>query len=400
MEFRIGTRIRLAKNKLKELFLEKDIRTNTPLLIGILIITLGLLGLYLRFRLISYTNGDYTVYISNWYDHLKAHGFSGFKDEFANYNFPYLFLLYLATILPLGKLFAVKLISIIFDIVLTYGVYQIIKYYSKSTTLSILGASAIFFLPTVFINSAYWGQTDAIYTSFILLSFLSLLNGRFQKAWLLFGVAFAFKMQAIFFAPVLVYIWFKGKGQWHDPLIALGTFIVLSIPPVFAGRGIVSCLTVYAHQYGFQPSLSANVPNFYYWLPQNQYSIINGVGVIFAVALTLMLTLVSIMRLKYTSRNLLALTAYMAIVIPYILPQMHDRYFFLFEVITIILAALNPRYVFAIIAMQFVTLNVYMKTLFGSVTMPFNTLAIVTLSLVSVFTYLFIVRLCEKNTQH
>ena len=367
-----------------------NIRDNQKLLKYTVVAVLLLIGVYIRIRLIPGINGDYTIYISNWYDHLKNNGFAGFKDNFANYNFPYLFLLYIGTLLPIPKLLIVKLIAIAFDFLLALGVYKLVSIVTKSKTRAIFALLLALFLPTVLVNAAYWGQTDVIYTSFIVFTLAALFTGHYRIMWLIFGVAIAFKLQAIFFAPVLAYVWFKKKGVWWAPFITLGAFIALSIPPVFAGKSLKDSLGVYVNQYGFEPLLSANVPNFYYWLPQNYYEVINGSGVLFAVAITIIITYAAILRMKYNTNNILFFAMLMAAVIPYILPQMHDRYFFMLEIFLVILAMVNKKFIVPAIIMQGVTILVYAKTLFGYKELPFSILAGVVTILVVFFIYYFV----------
>lgn len=367
-----------------------DIRDNPKALRYGVIFAVALIGVYLRYRLLPGINGDYTIYISNWYDHLHTYGFAGFKDNFANYNFPYLFFLYIATILPIPKLLAVKLISVLFDFILVAGVYKLVKIITKSELRSVFAGLLVFLLPTVFINSAYWGQTDAIYTSFLIFSLVALLSGRYKIMWLLFGVALSFKLQAIFLIPVFAFAWYKKKGEWWGPAISALTFIGLSIPPMLAGRSLKDCLSVYANQYGFEPLLSAHVPNFYYWLPQEYYSVINGAGILFAVAVTILVTYLAIVKMKYSPLGIIFLAAFSAVLIPYILPQMHDRYFYIFEVLLVVLSTIRRRFIPMAITMQAVTLVVYTKTLFGYKEVPFSILAAAVSVLLIFFIFYFV----------
>ena len=52
-------------------------------------------------------------------------------------------------------------------------------------------------LPSVFFNSAYWAQCDAIYSFFLLLCVACLMKKRELPAFFCAAVAFQFKLQAI-----------------------------------------------------------------------------------------------------------------------------------------------------------------------------------------------------------
>lgn len=63
---------------------------------------------------------------------------------------------------------AIKLASIIFDFVGAFWVYKIVQLVYPKGQKALLAFIILLFTPTVFINSAYWGQCDMIYTSFLL----------------------------------------------------------------------------------------------------------------------------------------------------------------------------------------------------------------------------------------
>jgi len=71
-------------------------------------------------------------------------------------------------------------------------------------------------------NSGVWGQCDSIYATFCAASLVSLVRGRPWAASAWFGVAFAFKLQAIFLLPVLVGVLLVSRrsgrcgARWRD----------------------------------------------------------------------------------------------------------------------------------------------------------------------------------------
>jgi len=363
---------------------QNDPRDNAKLISFLGVASLIVFALILRWKLSPVVNSDYALYYIPWYDHLKQDGLAGFRESFANYNFPYLFLMFLATLLPLGKVVAIKLISIVFDFVLAYAVYRIVELITKSKARGAIGFFGLLFLPTVFLNSSLWGQCDSIYVSFVMLSLPMLLKGRHRLTWVLFGVAFTFKLQAIFFLPVLMYVWLKKKGDWKNPLLVIPTFILLSIPPVLFGQPIKEALTVYARQYGYQPILAANTPNMQYWLPQGMFDIFNSAGLAFSAAIVGACILFSLRYIKYSKKNLLWMTTFFLLLLPYILPQMHDRYFYGFEVMTLLLTILSPKLLWLTGIVQLITVSVYAGFIMDGSRLPFSVLAV---ALFGVFVY-------------
>jgi Gpi18-like mannosyltransferase len=66
------------------------------------------LAFTLRVSLYHVETSDYTAFLSQWYDFIQTHGgFAALKYNFSNYNTPYLYLLALATYLPIPKLVAI-----------------------------------------------------------------------------------------------------------------------------------------------------------------------------------------------------------------------------------------------------------------------------------------------------
>jgi len=356
------------------------------------IIMAGLLGilalsLLLRLKLYGFITADYIGFLSPWYDTLKSQGLHAFSTNFANYNFPYLFLLFLTTLLPVSKLLAIKLISIVFDYLLAGSVYLIIKTLTNNQTKALIAAVICLFLPTVFINSSLWGQCDAIYTSFALLSFWAILKNRWSLAWTLFGVALAFKLQAIFFFPVIALGWIHKKGEWYSPAWGAVSFLFLSLPPILFGRSLSSTMSVYLNQYGAQPQLTSNAPTIYSWFPAQLSGFLTPASLIFAAALLLCLFLACYVLVVYNKAILPLILSSFLLLFPFILPQMHERYFFMFEISVLILAILRPGFVWVLVVSQVITLASYMPFLVGQTIIPLQYLSLGTLLMLVYLVY-------------
>src|SRR4051812_44008055 len=92
------------------------------------------LAVSLRLSLFRFQSGDYVSHLGLWYDYIQTHGgFSALRDNFSNYTPPYLYLMWLATKLPVQKLYAIKLIAVPFDFLLAFIVLLItrLKYQNK-----------------------------------------------------------------------------------------------------------------------------------------------------------------------------------------------------------------------------------------------------------------------------
>ena len=163
-------------------------------------------GLALRFCMLPYTSGDWTFYLKPWTDRLAAEGFSALGGDFYNYTPLYMYVLYLFTALGLPVWTSVKIFSIGFDVVLAVLAGLLACQLTGRKGLGIVGYGAVLLAPTVAANSALWGQCDSIYAACIFACFYQLLRGRTNSGTVLFGVAFALKLQTLFLLPF--YKWF------------------------------------------------------------------------------------------------------------------------------------------------------------------------------------------------
>ncbi len=307
-----------------------------------------------------------------------------------------------------------------FDGVLGLFTYLILNLKYKRSYASIIGALVIVFAPTIFINSAAWGQCDAIYTAFCLGSLYFLLKERPAWACIFFGLAISFKLQAIFFLPVLLILLLRRKLPMKYFILIPAIFLLMLVPAFIAGRDAQSLLTIYVGQInsggaggtgqfpggrpgqfnggginslpgrgagqfgrggtnpfpgrgfgqfpGGRPGgggissspFTLNAPTFYQWLPASAPGYWEWIGILLA-ALVVISVYVMIVASKqqFTSAILLKITLVFAVAIPFFLPEMHERYFYLADVVSIIYAFSFPRYFYIAIIVQLCSLLSY-----------------------------------------
>ena len=175
----------------------------------IYMVLITLIALGIRYCFIHYESGDYTIYLQKWCTFIESNGgFSAIKLINSDYNVSYLYILALFTYLPFSYNTKIKALSIVFDFICAVAVFLIVKYLCHDSSKSIkpyLAYGFALLLPTVIINGSLWGQCDIIYTSFILLSLYMLMKEKFPAAFILYGIAFAFKLQAIFIFPLYIF---------------------------------------------------------------------------------------------------------------------------------------------------------------------------------------------------
>lgn len=334
----------------------------------IMISILIILSLFLRYKMLSYEAKDYTEFLSKWFEGLANNGgFFGIKNYTGDYNAPYVIILSLLTYIPIGSLFSIKILSIIFDYLLAILasklVYNVCEEKNKKTysTITLL---IMVFLPTIAINSSMWAQCDVIYTFFILLSLYYLQKDNTTASFISLGVAFAFKLQTIFILPLYVIIYLKKKNFSITKFLWIPLMnIILSLPSIILNKSIIGAFSVYFNQLSTYKTLTLNLPNFYNLANFNS-KLFNkelstlGICLCFlTLALILYATLKSKKDLNYKSIFTLGIVSVLTCV--FLLPRMHERYLFVVDVLCIIYALMYKKGFLRGLAIQIYSLNVY-----------------------------------------
>ena len=328
---------------------------------------------------------------SRWYAFIVENGyFAALRHEFADYNVTYLYLMTLAALLSdQHSLVAVKAIPMPFHFALAYFVYKCVglKYRDAKSVVPILAGLATLLAPTGVLNSAAWGQSDAIYTTFLVACLYFLLAGRQAAALIAFGFAVSFKLQAVFLAPLLLWLVVKGQLRWRHlawvPLVYLAT----AAPAGLLGRPWGDLLLTYVQQADAHPRLSMSFPNLYAWIPNAHYDWW-PLGLVFAACVALLVAVVVYKSAAKASADLIVfLAAFSALVTPYTLPKMHDRYFFPAEAIAIVLAFYLPRYWYVPVLLGAVSTCLYDRYLAKNQAIPVELLAFLPSALIVVLSW-------------
>lgn len=324
-----------------------------------------LAALWLRIPLFDFVSGDVRMWIADWYTFIVSHGyFSAMEHEFSNHNVPYLYLLTLVGLAApdLGALYTVKVVPLVFDFSLAFFVGKCVSVrYPQSKTIPVAAGVAVLLAPTVVTNASQWGQTEAIYTSCLVACIYFLLRGRQAPAFLAYGFAFSFKLQAIFLTPLFLWLLVKRAVDWRYFFLSPLVWLVLLVPAWFHGRPFLDLLTIYARQMGQDKWLVSQAANLYEWLPWGFY-IYRPWFLAFAAAVLLSVT-VAIYRTKapITPERIVLLAAFCVLLVPYITPNMHDRYFFAADILSIVLAFFFPRFWYAPLVIVLVSYNNYFE---------------------------------------
>lgn len=223
------------------------------------------------------------------------------------------------------------------------------------------------FLPTVFINSALWGQCDSIYTAFVFISLYCLKKDRISLSFLFLGVAFAFKLQFIFILPLYVLLYFRKREirLWHFLLLFL-TNVVLCLPAVIAGRSLWDCLAIYVNQVGeYSSRITLNYPNFYA-LVGRFFDDESAWLSVFAIALVGLTMFRILYKRTAVEGDILRYGLLFALLMVNILPCMHERYGYMVEVLSIVYVLARKRDYYLPVVLQLCNLSGYANYLASS----------------------------------
>ncbi|MFF1615046.1 glycosyltransferase 87 family protein [Amycolatopsis sp. NPDC058278] len=338
-------------------------------LIG-LVAAIGLLAFAVRWSLIRYDTSDYREFLRPWYEFIIQHGgFRALREDFSDYNAPYRYLLVVLTYLPLPPHGAVKALSVLFDVVAAYFTYRIVALKYRSRWTPALAALLVFMLPTVVLNGAMWAQCDSIYASFTLGGVYHLLRRQPWWACVFIGLAVSFKLQAIFILPLLLAMVLLGRVPWRALLAIPVVYLVLDLPAIVLGADPIRLLTIYPRQSGIYPEMTLNAPSVWqFFRGVRDTGVMHTAGVLVTVLLVLTICLLLLLaRTEPTEPRILLIATVFVILVPYVLPSMHERYFYLADLLTVVLAFYFPRRLWYVpIGVQFASLLGYIPGIFES----------------------------------
>ncbi len=288
-------------------------------------------GLIFKLILLPVRTGDFVGFLQPWIDFIKTHGyFSSLKFGFYDYTPSYIYILILIAKTGMNPLFAIKFVSIIFEYLVAFFIGKIAALKFKSTRIIWVSMVIIPLIPTVILNSSYLSQCDSIYATFVIGSIYFLLKKKQFMSVLFLGIAFAFKMQSVMLLPFFFVMMLKSKISWYYFLMIPVIFLVSLLPAWFFGRPFTELLKVYVSQTDRWQFLTLNFPNLYIWISNNWYEPVKMGGMIFTFLFTLIFSIwLSRKKQVFSFENWIQLAFLSSIVIPFILPGMHERYMYL-----------------------------------------------------------------------
>ena len=341
-----------------------------------------LVSIVIRLMLKDFVTSDATSCLIPWYEAIKSNG--GIKGlavpvEGLNYNFPYQFLIAIMTYIPINPLYGYKIISCIFDYLLAFALAYVV--YDISGTGKLTKGLLAFILascsPVVFMDSAAWAQCDSIYVFWIVLALIYLCKDKYTRAFVFYGIAFAFKFQAVFALPFfLFYYFYKRKFS----ILYFGFIPVmmtaLSLPALVQGRTISEMIHIYTDNTSLHQSLANGYPTFWRLLADgtdftgaDAYDVLKHAAMAFTVIILGCLVYIWIKnKVMLTTTNIVIMAFLMTYSTVFFLPAMHERYGFCYEILAIAIAFVSTKTIPLAIGLTCISLTTYGSYLFNNTT--------------------------------
>lgn len=361
-----------------------DFITDHMILIAFLLVSA--FGALARLPMRDFASIDALGCLLPWYDEISC---NGLKVAVGNYNFPYQLVIYLMTKLPIEPLYAYKLLSSLFDYLLA-GVCALIVYScTGKKRFSLFTYSVVLLSPVVILNSSLWAQCDSIYVFFSMCGLYLLMKDRPFFAMCCFGMSLAFKLQAVFVFPALImlYLMTKKFSILNFLMIPL-TMIVISLPMVHWGRSLTELYEVYRGQTMTYPQITMNYPSLYSLIGGDSYWMLKRYAILFTItALGLLLVYLSSQKVEMTKKNMVILLFLSAFTCVLLLPAMHERYGYAYEILAWILVFLVPKTAPLCIGLQLLSMQTYSQFLFQT---EINLTALGYANIAIYFLYLYI----------
>jgi hypothetical protein len=280
---------------------------------------------------------DMSIFLEPWFAHLVRFGPIGaFAHPFSNYEPAYLYLLALGSLAAgaLAPMTIIKIMSVLGTLFLTLALAELLK----AARVAPRNALLVLVLPSVIFNDALLAQCDALWAGACIFALARMIRGRTLSAMVWCGVAFAFKAQAAFIAPVMIGAMIGRRAPWWQWSVPAFAFTATLVPAWLMGWPALKLLTVYFDQAAWDriPGRLANP-----WMVGTMFADHASrdwfaLGYAAAAGAALAIAILAA-RAARNPRAMILLAALAGTALPFLLPKMLERYYFLGDVMTLAL---------------------------------------------------------------
>lgn len=329
------------------------------------------MGLISRYCFRYFISIDMNGFLIPWFYRIQeAGGVAALAEQVGDYNIMYQFLIGLFSYLPVEPQYLYKGLSIVFDYLLAFACGFLAAELKGTKPFGFwfnAAYGAALMLPTVVENSAMWGQCDSIYTCFLVLTLYFLIRKQDVTAFILYGVAIVFKLQAIFLLPFLV-IYYLYARRFSILMFAIPVAVLWlsGIPAYFYGRPLTEPFTLYANQAGYYWQMWMNTASFWQ-LVGNDYAYLYRYSTMFTfllLGLALYAQLEGWLKID-TPERVLSVACWCIWTCVLFLPSMHERYTYPVDLLFLILVLIDRKYLKFALVEYSTSLISYSAYLFG-----------------------------------
>lgn len=363
-----------------------------------------ILSIFLRYSTFEHVSNDASVDLLSWFDAIRQEGgFKALYRQIGNYNIPYQTVFAFLTYLPIKPLYSIKIVSCIFDYALAFSAYRfVLSLTEKNKFKATIAFIVTLFLPIVFLNSATWAQCDSIFTFFTIMSLYKLSEDKEVSGFIFLGLAFSFKLQAVFILPFIIFLYLYSKriSILHFLLVPI-TMMITSIGGLFFGRGFKEVLYVYYKQTGTFHYITLSYPGFGSIIANNCtkdfYELLSpSLTILTIIVLGVTMAYILKQNRKLTRSILLKIAFLITYSCVFFLPSMHERYDYIYLLIGLIVCFIDYRFIPIEIILNYISTRLYANYLFGTQIHDFGSLGLLNLVCLS-FTFFIVIKDINKS---
>lgn len=322
----------------------------------------------IRVGLLSKAAPDYYNFLGGWIEQMKSLSVSeAMREKIGDYNMPYLYFLLAISRIDIDAQLLIKWFSCCFDFVTAFFVMKTVALKTENRLVHHLSFLLTLALPTALMNSAYLAQCDAILAAFCAATLYYSLKGDGIKAVIAFSLGFSLKLQAIFILPAVIVCFITKKFKlWHAALFPV-TFFATLLPAIIAGRSLIDCVRIYFDQASQYPRLTLCAPSMWQLFGDVEFELFNTFGIMLTgAAVAVLLYICYTYKDKIDSAALVELFYISALMLPFLLPRMHERYFYLADILSVAVFFYDRRRWYVPLITVLSSLNAYFCFLGGN----------------------------------
>ena len=310
--------------------------TKNEIIIVVLLLAVSFLISVLLFPLKGYPidTGDFI----SWINTAVKYGIRPFYNVAGFSDYPpfsvYIFWIFgsFAKAVGISTANIVKVAPNLFDLATAALIYVFVRKQASFKT-ALIATSLYAFNPAVIYNAAVWGQYDAVYTFFLILSLMLALKSRPKLAAAAFAIGLLTKPQGIVLAPLIAFLIYKKNGLKNlllSVVVFAATFFLVILP--FQWSNPFTFLSkIYFGGYSEYAYTSINAFNLWglygLWVPDGGLLFIVGLALFGAFAVFTLYVLYK--RFDASDEFLAIFAAFMFFFAFFMLPtRIHERYLF------------------------------------------------------------------------